>query len=309
MDFRELTYLLAIDRCRSITRAAEELYISQSGLTKFLKRLERELGFELFRWTGNYMAPTPAGREYLDFARQVLELKEALDRRVAALPQSRTALRVGVCLNTVAFYKDAIALFSRRYPNVQLTITEAFSEDIGKMLLEGDLDLIFPNGCQPNANLVEEPVRRRQVYLYLPAGLELPAPGRVPFSDRPWVDLKELRVPLVVLRASPQARYWEQGILRETGFCPSSVTFVKSLLSKIRLAKNTPAACFLLLDEDGRSPSGEFDDYRRLYAFGDRPAWDVISAVYSKKLPDPFYAREFIRLVKSARPEEEEPFP
>ena len=92
MDFKGMTdlrFLLAIDKYRNLTRAAKELHISQSGLTKFLKRTEKVLGVELFRWTGNAMIPTPAGKEYIAFAKTVLSMNDDLNSRIAALPNEK----------------------------------------------------------------------------------------------------------------------------------------------------------------------------------------------------------------------------
>lgn len=299
MEFRELTYLLAIDKHRNLTRAAEELYISQSGLTKFLKRLEGNLGYELFRWTGNTIAPTPAGREYLDFARAVLRLKEEMDARIAALPDGKSSLRVGVCLNSVSMYSSISARFARLYPKVQLSILEDFSANLWKMFNEGDLDLLFPAGPVDEGNVISEELWHSDLTLYLPADLAQPPKKSVDFSALPWVDLNILNdKPLIVLRAGPKAGGGEDRILKEYNLHPSSVTVVRSLYSKVHLAQSTPAACFLVMDGAGRSPASDFDDYGHLYSFGDRPYRNRISAVYSKKLLQPFYAQEFIRLVK-----------
>lgn len=65
MDFRDLTYLLAIARQQNITRAAESLYLSQPTLSKFLKGLEGELGLPLFERLGNKYIPTYAGEQYI----------------------------------------------------------------------------------------------------------------------------------------------------------------------------------------------------------------------------------------------------
>ena len=58
MDFRELSYVLAIARHQNITRAAEALYISQPTLSKFLILLENDLGLKLFTRVGNRYIPT-----------------------------------------------------------------------------------------------------------------------------------------------------------------------------------------------------------------------------------------------------------
>ena len=72
IGFKDLVYPEAIDRHRNLTYAAQELFITQPALTKFLKSFESSLGVELFRRTGNHMVPTDAGNQYLIFAREVL---------------------------------------------------------------------------------------------------------------------------------------------------------------------------------------------------------------------------------------------
>ena len=53
MDFKDLTYVLAIAKYQNITKAAESLYITQPTLTKFLQNLEKQLGQKLFKKMGN----------------------------------------------------------------------------------------------------------------------------------------------------------------------------------------------------------------------------------------------------------------
>ena len=54
MDFKDLSYVLAIARYQNITKAANSLYVTQPTLTKFLQNLEAELGQKLFRKLGQY---------------------------------------------------------------------------------------------------------------------------------------------------------------------------------------------------------------------------------------------------------------
>ena len=96
MDFRDLVYLDAIDRYRNLTKAARALYITQPALSNFLRSLEEELNIELFRWNGNTMAPTPAGLEYLDFARKVIKSKKELDNSLQLSAFGRGTLRIGI---------------------------------------------------------------------------------------------------------------------------------------------------------------------------------------------------------------------
>ena len=83
MDFRDLTYLLAIARQQNITRAAESLYLSQPTLAKFLKGLEGELGLPLFERLGNKYIPTYAGEQYIKKPRKSWPSKKNSIRRWA----------------------------------------------------------------------------------------------------------------------------------------------------------------------------------------------------------------------------------
>ena len=61
MDFKDLSYVLAIARYQNITKAANSLYVTQPTLTKFLQNLEAELGQKLFRKLGHRFVLTYAG--------------------------------------------------------------------------------------------------------------------------------------------------------------------------------------------------------------------------------------------------------
>lgn len=61
MDFKDLTYIIAVAKYQNITRAAESLYVSQPTLTKFIQKLESEMGQKLFKKLGNKFTLTYAG--------------------------------------------------------------------------------------------------------------------------------------------------------------------------------------------------------------------------------------------------------
>lgn len=58
MNYHELKYILCIAKYQNLTKAAQELYISQPTLTKHLQKLEREMGTKLFSRSGNSYTPT-----------------------------------------------------------------------------------------------------------------------------------------------------------------------------------------------------------------------------------------------------------
>src|SRR4051812_4840726 len=72
MELRPLEYFAALARRRSFTRAAHELYPTQSALSQQIRRLEAELGLELFRRTPSGVELTGAGVDLLARADRIL---------------------------------------------------------------------------------------------------------------------------------------------------------------------------------------------------------------------------------------------
>jgi len=79
MRLVQLEYFLKIVECGSITRAAEELYISQPSLTKSISNLEKEYGIKLMERTPKGVTITLKGREFLEYAKDVINSKKALN--------------------------------------------------------------------------------------------------------------------------------------------------------------------------------------------------------------------------------------
>ena len=107
MEYTDLEYFIAIAEHHNLTRAAEALYVSQPTLTKYLHKLEKELGGKVFRRNGYQYDLTFLGQRYLDYARRVLALdqdwkKELSDMRsyyngelnIALPPMRSTAERI-----------------------------------------------------------------------------------------------------------------------------------------------------------------------------------------------------------------------
>lgn len=145
MDFRELSYVLAISRHQNITKAAESLYVSQPTLSKFLGNLEGELGMKLFRRVGNKYVLTYAGERYVDYAGRILRMKNDLDVELADI------LKRDVGVLNLAFARmrctymlpETLPQFRRLYPNVKVNVFEGSSDENDRRILEGEVDLAF----------------------------------------------------------------------------------------------------------------------------------------------------------------------
>ena len=96
MTLAQLRYTIAIAKAGSMNEAAKSLYISQPSLSTAIRELEAETGVEIFRRTNRGIAVTPAGEEFLGYARQVVEQYELMDAKYISKEQSRKKFSVSM---------------------------------------------------------------------------------------------------------------------------------------------------------------------------------------------------------------------
>ena len=79
MNILQIKYAVEVARLGSINRAAEELYIAQPNLSRYIRELEGELGISIFKRTHRGMVPTPEGETFIRYAEQILDT-QVIDR-------------------------------------------------------------------------------------------------------------------------------------------------------------------------------------------------------------------------------------
>ena len=84
MTLNQLKYIVELSKDSSINEAAKKLFISQPSLTASLKSLEQEVGFEIFARTKSGISLTVKGREFLGYAKSVIEQYDILDAKYIA---------------------------------------------------------------------------------------------------------------------------------------------------------------------------------------------------------------------------------
>lgn len=151
---------LAVCRCKTVSKAAEMLFITQSSLSTKLKNLEQELGGALFfrRRGSREMTLTPAGQRFYDLALQHEELHRKMQR---VCKNQRQLLRVS-SLNSLGTYllPEVYDRFMEQHPEVELQIQDMEIEAASRSLLGGTTDIAFISGKSDNVQLLQTPVFR-----------------------------------------------------------------------------------------------------------------------------------------------------
>ncbi len=145
MELRQLTYFVAVAEELHFGRAAERLHIVQSAVSQQIRRLERELGAELFDRSPRRVRLTGAGERLLPEARAVLAAAERA-RAAVAPPEG---LRIGTSTGLGAHLDRVLGAFAERAPDVPV---ELFSLPVGERLARvagGQLDAAFVRAVEP----------------------------------------------------------------------------------------------------------------------------------------------------------------
>jgi LysR family cys regulon transcriptional activator len=152
MKLHQLRYLAAVvDNGLNITAAARALHTSQPGVSKQIKLLEVELGFEIFEREGrNLVRVTPAGRKVIERALRILE--EARNIRLLSdefRDQKKGSLSIATTHTQARYVLPAIVKqFRRLYPDVKLHLHQGTSEQIADLAAEDRVDFAIGTGSQ-----------------------------------------------------------------------------------------------------------------------------------------------------------------
>jgi DNA-binding transcriptional LysR family regulator len=149
VELRQLRYFVAIAEEQSFSRAAERVWIAQPGLSTQIRRLETELGVQLFERHTRGVRLTQPGEVFLERARVALAAAEtaaATGRDLEAGVVGR--VRLGIATEARrAVVSGLLNRFVRERPGVELTVLEAYGGTLWRDLRDGRLDaLLAPTG-------------------------------------------------------------------------------------------------------------------------------------------------------------------
>lgn len=195
MDLHQLKYVIEIANMHSISRAAENLFISQSTLSQFLTKLESELGVSLFERKRNDMILTPAGKAYVEVCEKMLQEKNELYNRLADMAQSKTgSFSVGITPQWGAVaYSHIIGPFHEVYPDVQVTVTEEIAVPLIRLLKEGKIDMgIIPLADNSSLPLESILLQAEELILAIPKDHAASLPLMYTEEKLPSIDVAAL---------------------------------------------------------------------------------------------------------------------
>ncbi len=140
-------YFITIAEVGSLTKAAQLLYTTQPALSQYLKRLEKNLGVELFDRSTSPLRLTYTGERYFQYLMQMKNLDDNMRKEFQDIKSEVSGrLRLGITLWRGACLLPKIyPEFHRRYPMIQIELFEGRASQLEKALLNDNIDLAVMN--------------------------------------------------------------------------------------------------------------------------------------------------------------------
>ena len=296
MDVKQIEYIVKIADERSITHAAEKLYLTQSALNQQLLRLEKELGSPLFYRTKADWRPTPVGEVYLEAAREILRIKKRAYNLIGDMTDTKKGrLAVGFTPGRGGeMFTHVYPAFHQHFPDTVVEPHELSVHRQQAMISQGDLDIGFQTLALRQRTKDEYiTLGREELVLAIPSGHPLGAQAAPAGEPLSVLDLAQLKFePFVLMYKESTNRPIVDEIFRGSGFAPNVLFETSSNQTIISMIQARLCCGIVPWHYVKKHPDGV-----SCFALPAHPSWDIVAS-YQKNSYLSSPARHFIRLAK-----------
>lgn len=168
--FKKADYVLAVYKTQSFTEAAKSLFISQPSLSVAIKQTEEMIGAPLFERTRGKVLPTEIGKEYIKSALKINSVKKDFLNVLndIYLLESGTLSVGGSNYISCFILPQIISEFSTRYPKIDVSLHEANSTNLRRMLDNEILDIVIDSFDAKDENYDYDAIFTENIYLCVP---------------------------------------------------------------------------------------------------------------------------------------------
>lgn len=169
MDVRQLEYFMTVFEHASFTKAAKQLNVVQPALSMQIRRLEKELRVELFERTPRGLYPTKFGKQVYALCSPIIGDLAAAKQRIWDMATSVRISGSVRCGFPTPLFKEivpkAVLSFNRQYPDVELTMSDSYSDTLKEWVRTNQLDFAFGAWSEDDVDIIKEATIEEQVVL------------------------------------------------------------------------------------------------------------------------------------------------
>ena len=146
MKITQLEYFCTVSECRSITQAAQKLYVTQPAVSNAIRELEKEFSINLFSRSKNHLTLTMEGELFYEKASELLKIIRRTSCQLYDLGKKRSPVKIGIPpLLSTLFFPDLLLAFQKKCPHSPVELLEYGSIRAAALVREDVLDLALVN--------------------------------------------------------------------------------------------------------------------------------------------------------------------
>ena len=142
MDYNSLKYIIAVDKHQSISKAAEELYLTQPNISKAIQMIEKELKIQIFTRTSKGVITTPQGKEFIKKAVKLINNFDSFVKEFSS--NNQPVLNLNVAHPKDIFFQSKVVEISKKFDienELNINVLEGTTEEIIEMVLKENVNL------------------------------------------------------------------------------------------------------------------------------------------------------------------------
>ena len=240
MNTKQFQYVLTLVREGSFSKAAASLNITQPSLSQYIKKIEKEIGQELFERTNGDVRITDAGRVYIEAGRKILDIEHQMETSFSDLAENREgSLIIGAAPYRAASMMPVIASsFQKKHPGMHLVVREGTTSELAEGMEHGEYDFALTLLALDRRLFEYEKVLEEELILAVPCSNPVFKAESVPERKHPAVNADILNGQKLVMLTEAQFMQKQlDNLVMDYKVTIRPAAVVKSLQAQIEMVK------------------------------------------------------------------------
>lgn len=258
---QEMRYVYEVYKCRSFSKAADSLYITQPALSIAVQKIEKRLGMPLFDRTAKPLQLTAAGELYIKKIEEIQNLEMELSQQINDLSSLKTGtIRIGGSHYFNSYILPPVLTeYTKKYPGIHIELMEAGSDQLLNMLYEHTIDVTFNCSLHPKDSFIRKHCFIDTILLAVPKEYSINASlqefaftsedilqKKHQFFEAPSPSITKFEhTPFILLTSGNNLYSRSEIFFKEAGIAPKVCLQVSQLVTAWHLAQAGMGATFI----------------------------------------------------------------
>lgn len=211
MDLHQLFVFTKVVEHKSFSKAAENIFLSQSTVSSHIQALEKSLNLQLFDRDGRETIPTPHGERLYAWAQQILLLRDEaiLDLKQGMMDFSGNVKIASSSVPSSYILPNMINFFSDEYPKITFHLTETSSKQVADHVLKRTVDIGVLGEMYMNDRLCYIPIQKEKLVFITANDVDI-KDSEVSFDEI-------IKYPLIMRHSNSGTQSWLNKLLKKNG--------------------------------------------------------------------------------------------